>query len=180
MGKKQLAWICVVTCRNNFPPLSGIHEDYQLPYYDLVQSDPSVEEMRKVVCEQKLRPNIPNRWQSCEVYHCSYVLTEPFSVAPLYSSAIGMLLWNMSPPSITNNPSQLSGDIQAVLDLQFGDTWNSYVFVYSCYQSEKVSAKLQPPGEGRERDVLSSLKFPPSIVCHLSSPQPPRPPRHLY
>ena len=46
---------------------SGIHEDYQLPYYDLVQSDPSVEEMRKVVCEQKLRPNIPNRWQSCEV-----------------------------------------------------------------------------------------------------------------
>lgn len=47
--------------------LSGIHEDYQLPYYDLVQSDPSVEEMKKVVCEQKLRPNIPNRWQSCEV-----------------------------------------------------------------------------------------------------------------
>lgn len=23
--------------------------------------------MRKVVCEQKLRPNIPNQWQSCEV-----------------------------------------------------------------------------------------------------------------
>ncbi|XP_041735730.1 TGF-beta receptor type-1-like isoform X3 [Coregonus clupeaformis] len=40
--------------------------DYQLPYHDLVQSDPSVEEMRRVVCEQKLRPNIPNRWQSCE------------------------------------------------------------------------------------------------------------------
>ncbi|MEE6465537.1 hypothetical protein FKM82_006587 [Ascaphus truei] len=47
--------------------IGGIHEDYQLPYYDLVPSDPSVEEMRKVVCEQKLRPNIPNRWQSCEV-----------------------------------------------------------------------------------------------------------------
>ncbi|XP_072567134.1 TGF-beta receptor type-1-like [Paramormyrops kingsleyae] len=46
--------------------IGGIHEDYQLPYYDLVQSDPSVEEMRKVVCDQKLRPNIPNRWQSCE------------------------------------------------------------------------------------------------------------------
>ncbi|XP_030205190.1 TGF-beta receptor type-1b isoform X2 [Gadus morhua] len=46
--------------------MGGIHEDYQLPYHDLVQSDPSVEEMRKVVCEQKLRPNIPNRWQSCE------------------------------------------------------------------------------------------------------------------
>ncbi|KAM4029027.1 TGF-beta receptor type-1 isoform 1-T1 [Anomaloglossus baeobatrachus] len=46
--------------------IGGIHEDYQLPYYDLVPSDPSVEEMRKVVCDQKLRPNIPNRWQSCE------------------------------------------------------------------------------------------------------------------
>ncbi|XP_069075736.1 TGF-beta receptor type-1 isoform X3 [Pleurodeles waltl] len=46
--------------------IGGIHEEYQLPYYDLVQSDPSVEEMRKVVCEQMLRPNIPNRWQSCE------------------------------------------------------------------------------------------------------------------
>ncbi|CAB1326293.1 unnamed protein product, partial [Coregonus sp. 'balchen'] len=28
---------------------NGIHEDYQLPYYDLVQPDPSVEEMRRVV-----------------------------------------------------------------------------------------------------------------------------------
>ncbi|KAJ8012080.1 hypothetical protein DPEC_G00064970 [Dallia pectoralis] len=47
--------------------IGGIHEDYQLPYYDLVQSDPSVEEMRRIVCDQKLRANIPNRWQSCEV-----------------------------------------------------------------------------------------------------------------
>ncbi|XP_061696987.1 TGF-beta receptor type-1 isoform X1 [Syngnathoides biaculeatus] len=45
----------------------GLHEDFQLPYYDLVPSDPSVEDMRKVVCEQKLRPNIPNQWQSCEL-----------------------------------------------------------------------------------------------------------------
>ncbi|XP_028292318.1 activin receptor type-1C [Gouania willdenowi] len=45
----------------------GLHEDFQLPYYDLVPSDPSIEEMRKVVCDQKLRPNIPNQWQSCEV-----------------------------------------------------------------------------------------------------------------
>ncbi|XP_066542118.1 activin receptor type-1C isoform X1 [Hoplias malabaricus] len=44
----------------------GIHEDFQLPYYDLVPSDPSVEDMRRVVCDQKLRPSIPNQWQSCE------------------------------------------------------------------------------------------------------------------
>lgn len=48
--------------------LLAIHEDYQLPYYDLVPSDPTIEEMRKVVCDQKLRPNIPNWWQSYEVW----------------------------------------------------------------------------------------------------------------
>lgn len=52
---------------------SGIHEEYQLPYYDLVPSDPSIEEMRKVVCDQKLRPNIPNWWQSYEVGKFIYI-----------------------------------------------------------------------------------------------------------
>lgn len=46
--------------------IRGFHEDFQLPYYDMVPSDPSIEDMKKVVCEQKLRPNIPNQWQSCE------------------------------------------------------------------------------------------------------------------
>ncbi|XP_008294317.1 activin receptor type-1B-like [Stegastes partitus] len=44
----------------------GVHEEYQLPYFDLVPSDPSIEEMRKVVCDQKLRPSVPNWWQSYE------------------------------------------------------------------------------------------------------------------
>ncbi|XP_004629965.1 activin receptor type-1C isoform X3 [Octodon degus] len=46
--------------------IGGTVEEYQLPYYDMVPSDPSVEDMRKVVCEQKFRPSIPNQWQSCE------------------------------------------------------------------------------------------------------------------
>lgn len=53
---------------------AGIHEEYQLPYYDLVPSDPSIEEMRKVVCDQKLRPNVPNWWQSYEVFSKLYTL----------------------------------------------------------------------------------------------------------
>lgn len=53
---------------------AGIHEEYQLPYYDLVPSDPSIEEMRKVVCDQKLRPNVPNWWQSYEVFRTLYTL----------------------------------------------------------------------------------------------------------
>lgn len=46
--------------------LGGIVEEYQLPYHDLVPSDPSMEEMRKVACEEKHRPAIPNRWHTHE------------------------------------------------------------------------------------------------------------------
>jgi hypothetical protein len=42
-------------------------EEYQLPYHDLVPSDPSYEDMREIVCIKKLRPSFPNRWSSDEV-----------------------------------------------------------------------------------------------------------------
>ncbi|XP_011504467.1 PREDICTED: TGF-beta receptor type-1 isoform X2 [Ceratosolen solmsi marchali] len=47
--------------------VGGIHDDYQLPFYDLVPSDPTIEEMRKVVCADRQRPSIPNRWMSIDV-----------------------------------------------------------------------------------------------------------------
>lgn len=40
----------------------GIAEDYKIPYYDVVPSDPSFEDMKKVVCSDNYRPSIPNRW----------------------------------------------------------------------------------------------------------------------
>ena len=46
----------------------GMVEEYQLPYYDMAPSDPSLEEMRKIVCDEKYRPAIPNRWQTVEVF----------------------------------------------------------------------------------------------------------------
>lgn len=62
---------CVLVCYRQLLKAAcrpaGVHEEYQLPYYDLVPSDPSIEEMRKVVCDQRLRPNVPNWWQSYEV-----------------------------------------------------------------------------------------------------------------
>lgn len=61
---ENLLWILCYLPNKSF---LGITEEYQLPYYDVVPSDPSIEDMRRVVCEQKLRPNIPNQWQSCEV-----------------------------------------------------------------------------------------------------------------
>lgn len=45
----------------------GIVEEYQLPYYDLVPTDPSYEDMREVVCIKKQRPSFANRWTSDEV-----------------------------------------------------------------------------------------------------------------
>lgn len=45
----------------------GIVEEYQLPYHDLVSSDPSYEDMREVVCIKRQRPSFANRWNSDEV-----------------------------------------------------------------------------------------------------------------
>ena len=42
-------------------------DDYQLPYYDCVPSDPSFEDMRQVVCVKHARPQIPLRWECDEV-----------------------------------------------------------------------------------------------------------------
>ncbi|XP_077473017.1 activin receptor type-1-like isoform X3 [Stigmatopora argus] len=43
---------------------NGIVEDYKPPFHDAVPSDPSFEDMKKVVCVDQQRPNIPNRWFS--------------------------------------------------------------------------------------------------------------------
>ncbi|XP_054090597.1 activin receptor type-1 isoform X1 [Zeugodacus cucurbitae] len=42
----------------------GIAEEYKVPFYDVVPSDPSFEDMRKVVCVDNYRPSFPNRWAS--------------------------------------------------------------------------------------------------------------------
>ncbi|XP_063699591.1 TGF-beta receptor type-1-like isoform X2 [Culicoides brevitarsis] len=46
--------------------IGGKYDDYQLPFYDVVQPDPTIEEMRKVVCVDRQRPVIPNRWDSSD------------------------------------------------------------------------------------------------------------------
>lgn len=39
-------------------------DDYEVPYYDCVSSDPSFEDMQQVVCVKKIRPQIPSRWDT--------------------------------------------------------------------------------------------------------------------
>ena len=58
----------------------GIVEDYQVPYYDAVPSDPSFEEMRKVVVDSKIRPSISNHWYYDQV---------GISVAPSVGDSVG-------------------------------------------------------------------------------------------
>ncbi|XP_043537678.1 activin receptor type-1-like [Chiloscyllium plagiosum] len=43
---------------------TGITEEYRPPFYDVVPTDPSFEDMRKVVCTDQYRPSVPNRWLS--------------------------------------------------------------------------------------------------------------------
>ena len=59
-------YLCLVSNHGMLPPV-GIVEEYNVPYYDSVDSDPSFEAMKKVICIEKRRPAIPNRWSNDEV-----------------------------------------------------------------------------------------------------------------
>ena len=43
---------------------SGFVEEYRPPFFDMVPSDPSFEDMRKVVCIDQYRPDVPMHWES--------------------------------------------------------------------------------------------------------------------
>ncbi|KAM9793997.1 bone morphogenetic protein receptor, type IBb [Syngnathus typhle] len=61
----------------------GIVEDYQLPYYELVTSDPSYDDMRNVVCIKQQRPALANRWATDECLHqMAKVMSECWSHKP--------------------------------------------------------------------------------------------------
>ncbi|BFZ17929.1 hypothetical protein BsWGS_20968 [Bradybaena similaris] len=48
--------------------IGGIVHDAELPYYDYVPQDPSIEDMRKIVSVERIRPTIPDVW-----YHDEYL-----------------------------------------------------------------------------------------------------------
>jgi TGF-beta receptor type-1 len=41
-------------------------QDYQMPYFDVVNPDPTIEEMKVVVCDKKIRPHCPDTWDAVE------------------------------------------------------------------------------------------------------------------
>lgn len=52
--------------RRCFSDETGMCEEYQVPYFDMLPGDPSFDEVRKVVLTEKRRPSIPNRWHRDE------------------------------------------------------------------------------------------------------------------
>ncbi|GIX72785.1 hypothetical protein CDAR_72271 [Caerostris darwini] len=63
--------------------VDGIVEEYQLPYYDCVPTNPSFEDMKKVVCVDQTRPAIPTHWSSCETMQVmSKVIQESWKQNP--------------------------------------------------------------------------------------------------
>jgi len=47
----------------------------------MVPPDPYLEEMKKVVCTEKRRPDLPNRWQQHEVRNRLFLVSGQLSVA---------------------------------------------------------------------------------------------------
>ena len=58
----ELGRRCRVPSRDSDPDTG-----YQMPYHDNVNSDPSIEEMKEVVCDMKIRPQLPEQWETFEV-----------------------------------------------------------------------------------------------------------------
>ena len=47
--------------------LEGCVEDYAQPYFEVVDADPGLDDMRRAVCDKGFRPTVPDRWQETEV-----------------------------------------------------------------------------------------------------------------
>lgn len=71
---------------------AGIAEEYKPPFYDLVPNDPSFEDMRKIVCVEQQRPNIPNRWFSDPVSSILFVLNDN-SIQPFCFRVFHLILF---------------------------------------------------------------------------------------
>jgi len=81
--------------------LVGIVTEYQVPFYDSVGNDPSFDEMRRVVCVERRRPELPNRWNNDEVLimSCLYIHKNTGSEAGpiLLRLLVGATFFNKKP-----------------------------------------------------------------------------------
>lgn len=67
MCRRTTATVAAMAAADQKTAVRVTDEEYVLPYYDVVPSDPSFEDMHEVVCVQNVRPEIPQRWQEEEI-----------------------------------------------------------------------------------------------------------------
>ena len=95
---------------SGMPPMDS---EFKLPYSDVVGLDPSLDEMRKVVCIEKLRPNLPNHWTSDPLLtEMSKVLQECWYEAASSRLTALRIKKNLSTLNKTVNPVQKSTLLQ--------------------------------------------------------------------
>ena len=61
-------------------------EEYQMPYFQDVTSDPSIEDMKAVVCDRRIRPLIPDTWEHFEVGLAGLIYNKSFLTFTFFSS----------------------------------------------------------------------------------------------
>ena len=64
--------------------VDGTCDEYQIPFFDCVANDPSFDEMKKIVCEDGQRPELPLSYQDDPVN--SSHLSKDFFVFHLFYS----------------------------------------------------------------------------------------------
>uniref|UniRef100_A0A915D1U7 receptor protein serine/threonine kinase n=1 Tax=Ditylenchus dipsaci TaxID=166011 RepID=A0A915D1U7_9BILA len=64
-------------------PVSNESQPYEVPYYEFVQREPEIEDMRQCVCTEQHRPTIPNEWAKNPVLNeLTRIMCESWSTNP--------------------------------------------------------------------------------------------------
>lgn len=97
----------------------GIVEEYRPPFFDMVPSDPSFEEMKKVVCVDQQRPCLHNRLHSHPVRHPARVAWT-HTQTHLYHIAYS-IHWETPPLTLC---------------------WNTCIWVWSCVSDVQILSAI--------------------------------------
>uniref|UniRef100_H2YCZ7 receptor protein serine/threonine kinase n=1 Tax=Ciona savignyi TaxID=51511 RepID=H2YCZ7_CIOSA len=73
----------------------GVNLDYQLPYFDMVPDDPSIEQMRTIVCEKNIRPQKETTWHKYDVIISYMKPAAPLFVDDIASSQTTERMWRL-------------------------------------------------------------------------------------
>ncbi|KAF7664560.1 hypothetical protein LDENG_00172600 [Lucifuga dentata] len=90
--------------------VNGIVEEYRPPFFDLVPSDPSFEEMKKVVCVDQQRPSLHNRLHSHPILSAIVKIMKEcwFQNPPARLTALRVIVKIMKECWFQNPPARLT------------------------------------------------------------------------